>query len=86
MALSVTINLNDALQAELEKLATEHNVAFPGAPNTPAQQARDILRGHLELSAQQRGDRERLGFRAVYEVATPADKAVMDAIRAKYNV
>ena len=44
------------------------------------------MREFLDLSAQRRADRERMGFRAVYEAATAADKAVLDAMRAKYRV
>lgn len=86
MALDVSITLNDAQQAELEKLTTDHNRGFPGANLTPRQKARNILQEHLDVSAQQRVDTEKLGFRQVYNVATPEDKAVMDAMRAKYNL
>jgi hypothetical protein len=88
MALDVTINLNDVREVELLKLTDEHNkllVTIPPTTLTPAQKARNILREFLDMSAQQRTDREKLGFRAVYEAATPADKAVMDELRAKYK-
>ncbi len=87
MAIDVTITLNDARQAELQKLTDEHNLLFPiGGPLTLTQKARNILREFIDLSASQRVDTEKLGFRAVYNAASAEDKATMDALKTKYNL
>ena len=84
MATSITIALDDSRESELNKRKDDHNKGFPGNPVTVGQIARNILRDALDASAQTRVDVEKLAFRSVYEKASPADKAIMDAIRARY--
>jgi hypothetical protein len=84
VAIDITINLNDELEAELVKQTSEANAA-PGAPQlTPSQFLRRDVRDRLQLDAQRRADAERVRFRAIYNVATAEDKATMDALAVKY--
>jgi hypothetical protein len=86
MALDITINLNDELEAELVKLTRESNEANPGGnPLTPSQFFRRDAKDRLQLSAQQRADAERIRFRAIYNAASVEDKAIMDALAVKYS-
>lgn len=75
MALSVTINLDDTREAELNKRRDEYNRLFPNNQLTATQVARDILRDNLDASAQARVDEtERLRIKQAYNAATIEDQ------------
>jgi len=87
MATNITINLDDAREAELVKLTAEANavVVDPSERVTSAQFLRREVRARLDLSAAQRDDSERLRLRQLYNSATPEEQASIDAILLKYR-
>lgn len=86
MAIDITINLTDEREAELVKLTNEANRLLPPEGLlTPSQFLRRDVRERLDMSAQQRADAERLGLRAAYKLATPEERAAIDAILDKYK-
>lgn len=88
MATDITINLDDTREAELLKLTEEANVILRRLGQSevsPSQFLRRDVRERLDLSAQQRLDAEKLGLRAAYKLATPAEQAQIDAILSKYR-
>ena len=86
MPTDYTISLSDELQTELELRTAEAN-AMPGVtqPMTPAQFLRREVRERLRVGAARRADQERVRMRDIYRMATPDDKAVMDALIVKYR-
>jgi hypothetical protein len=86
MALDVTINLNDELEAELRLETDEANaVNIGGDPLSPAQFLRRDVRSRLEFNAQVRRDNQRRHLRAAYDAATAEEQAIINAILDKYR-
>lgn len=84
MATDITINLKDDLEAELNLLAQEYNVAM-GDTLSPSQYLRNDVRDRLRASAAQRADRERLRLRDLFSQATPEEQAEILSILDKYR-
>lgn len=84
MATDITINLKDDLEAELNLLTTEQNVAT-GESLSPSQFLRQDVRDRLQLSANQRADRDRFRLRDLFKKATPEEQATITTILEKYR-
>lgn len=84
MATDITINLKDDLEVELNLLAQEHNTAT-GEALSPSQFLRQDVRDRLQLSADQRADRDRFRLRDLFNKATPEEQTTITAILEKYR-
>jgi hypothetical protein len=86
VAAQITINLSDSDEALLNKITAEHNGAIPNQPNplTPAQMLRQTVRDWLRTFAERYSERDRLGMRKAYNLATAEERAQIDAILAPY--
>lgn len=87
MATSITTNLNDADEFVLNRLTTEYNTTIP-APNptlSPAQFFREHIRTWIRSQASRFRDRDQLGMRSAYELATPAEQAQIDTLLSPYR-
>lgn len=87
MATSITTNLNDEDEAVLNRLATEYNTSTLPAPEqlTPAQFFRQYVRDWLRSQASRFLEKDQVGMRAAYRLATPEEQAAVDVILDKYR-
>jgi len=81
MAVDITTNLSDEREAELNQMTADFNkLMAPGDQLTPAQYFRRWVRDRIDASAARRAERDRVGFRTIYPLLTPEEKATVDAI------
>lgn len=85
MATSIQINLNDELEAALNRSTDELNTATPGEDVTPAQHLRDHVRDWLRNLIQGWAEREQLGLRAAYKAAPENIQAQVDTLLDPYR-
>jgi hypothetical protein len=87
MAISITTNLSDEDEVILNRMTAEYNGGTPPPePVTPSQFFRQHIRDWIRSQASRFTDRDQLSLRERYKLATPEEKAQIDAILAQYQV
>lgn len=88
MAISITTNLDDAEEAELNLITSEVNAteSQPGVPSTltPSQVFRRHARNWIRNSATAREEATKIRRSAVYKTMSPEDRQAVDLIFNKY--
>lgn len=87
MAIDITTNLNDEDEAVLNRLVQEYNSAQPAPPQqlSPAQFFRQRSREWIRSQASRFFEKDQLGMRAAYKLATPQEQATIDTILDQYR-